>query len=90
MDTDTKKSVVGVVKEAVDKPTKDLYLAAAFDCEGCRFKDIDKTDRSRMIFYFEGGELADQVERQWWEGNLVVSATAYAASLRKLKSAIHN
>lgn len=80
----------GVIKEVVNKPTKDLYLASAFHCEGCRLIEVDKTDRSRMVFVFEGGELADRVERQWYEGVLVVSATAYAASLRLMKSAIHS
>jgi len=80
----------GVVVEGIHKETKDLYLAAAFDAEGVKFVDVDKTDRTRMIFKFEGGEFADKVERQWWENTLVVSATAYAASIRRMKSCIHN
>lgn len=79
----------GVVKE-IDKETKDLYLAAAMDCEGVKFVDLDKTDRTRMIFKFEGGEHADNVERQWWNNTLVVSATNYAASIRKFKSLVHS
>ena len=91
MTTDVKKNLpAGVIVEAINKETKDLYLAAAFDCEGVRFLDIDKTDRTRMIFKFEGGDFADRVERQWWDNTLVVSATSYAASIRKMKSAIHN
>lgn len=80
----------GVVQEVVNKSTKDLYLAAAFFTEGCRFLELDKSDRSRMVFWFGGGELADRVEREWNEGTLVVSATAYAASLRHAKSLIHS
>ena len=80
----------GIIKELVNKETKDLYLAASFHCEGCKFLDIDKTDRTRMVFVFEGGELADRVERQWYQGILVVSATIYAASLRTMKSLIHS
>jgi len=80
----------GVIKELVNKRTKDLYLSAALHCEGCKFLEIDKTDRTRMVFVFEGGELADRVERQWYEAVLVVSATAYAASLRLMKSLIHS
>jgi len=79
----------GVIKE-IDKETKDLYLAAAMDCEGVKFVDLDKTDRTRMIFKFEGGEHADNVERQWWNNTLVVSATNYAASIRKFKSLVHS
>lgn len=97
MTLETSKPVVvkppqpsGIVKEVVNKSTKDLYLAAAFHCEGCRLTEVDKTDRTRMIFNFEGGELADRVEREWYEGVLVVSATSYAASLRLMKSAIHS
>ena len=80
----------GVVQELVNKQTKDLYLASAFHTEGCKLIQVDKTDRTRMVFVFAGGELADRVERQWYEGVLVVSATAYAASLRLMKSAIHS
>lgn len=81
---------VGVVKEAIDKSTKDLYLAAAMHCEGCGYKRVDKTDPTRMVFIFEGGENADRVEREWFSQTLVVSATAYAASLRMMKSVIHS
>lgn len=80
---------LGVVKEAINKQTKDLYLAAALKCEGCKFLEINKEDRTRMIFVFEGGELADRVEREWYEETLVVSAYHYAASLRSCKSLIH-
>lgn len=83
-------SPVGVIQELVNKPTKDLYLAAAFMTEGCKYLSIDKADRSRMVFVFEGGELADRVEHQWYQGTLVVSATNYAASLRTCKSLIHS
>lgn len=81
---------VGVVKEAISKRTKDLYLAAALHCEGCPYVSVDRTDPTRMIFVFEGGENADRVEREWFSQTLVVSATAYAASLRMMKSVIHN
>lgn len=91
MTTDAKKTQpAGVIIEAINKETKDLYLAAALDCEGVRFLEIDKSDRTRMIFKFEGGEFADRVERQWWDNTLVVSATSYAASIRKFKSMIHS
>lgn len=80
----------GIIVEAVNKETKDLYLAASLHCEGCRYLGINKEDRTRMIFMFEGGELADRVERQWYENTLVVSATSYAASIRTMKSLIHS
>jgi len=79
----------GVVKE-LDKETRDLYLAAAMDCEGVKFVEVDKTDRTRMIFKFEGGEHANNVEMQWWNNTLVVSATQYAASIKKFKSLVHS
>lgn len=87
---DSKLNPAGVVKEAIEKETKDLYLAAAFHCEGCRYVKIDKTDPTRMVFVFEGGDNADRVEREWYSNILVVSATAYAASLRMMKSLIHS
>ncbi len=80
----------GVIKELVNKETKDLYLAAAFHAEGCKFIEIDKTDRTRMIFKFEGGELADRVEREWYQQTLLQVAPLYAASLRCMKSLIHS
>lgn len=80
----------GVIKEAINQETKDLYLAAAFHCEGCRFIKIDKTDPTRMIFVFEGGENADRVVKEWFQATLVVSATNYAASLRTMKTLIHS
>lgn len=79
----------GVVVEAIQKRTKDLYLAAAFHAEGCKFIEMDKADRTRMVFVFEGGENSDRVERQWNETTLVVSANSYAASIRHMKSLIH-
>jgi hypothetical protein len=79
----------GIVKD-LPKRTRDLYLAAALDCEGIRLINVDASDRTRMIFEFEGGEHANTVERQWWEGTLVVCAPAYAASVRKLKSLVHS
>lgn len=80
----------GVIKEVVNKETKDLYLAAAFHAEGCKFLEIDKTDRTRMIFKFEGGELADQTEKDWYQGTLLGVFPIYAASLRLMKSLIHS
>ena len=81
---------IGIVVELVNKTTKDLYLAAAYQAEGCRFLNLDKSDRSRMVFEYAGGALADQVERQWNEATLVVSATVYAAAIRHCKSMIHS
>lgn len=80
----------GVIKEVVNKETKDLYLAAAFHAEGCKFLEIDKTDRTRMIFKFEGGELPDRVEKDWYQGTLLGVYPIYAASLRLMKSLIHS
>ena len=85
-----KNEPAGVIKELVNKDTKDLYLAAAFHAEGCKFLGIDKTDRTRMVFQFEGGELADKTERDWYQATAVGSYTVYAASLRMMKSLIHS
>lgn len=80
----------GIIKELVNKETKDLYLSAAFHAEGCKFLGIDKTDPTRMIFKFEGGELADRVETEWYQGTLLGIYSIYAASLRLMKSLIHS
>lgn len=77
-------------KDIPNKTTKDLYLAAALHCEGCRLLGLDKTDPRRIVFIFAGGELADRVEREWYADVLVVSASRYASSIRMCKSAIHN
>lgn len=86
MDTNTlpKGNVVIPAEE-----TKDLYLAAALHCEGCKYLGINREDRTRMIFQFEGGELAQRVIKEWYQDILVVSATSYAKSLRTMKSLIH-
>lgn len=80
----------GIIKEAINKETRDLYLAAAFHAEGCKLVDVDKTDASRMIFIFEGGENADRVEREWRQNTLLGVYPVYAASLRMMKSLIHS
>src|SRR3990172_7344831 len=84
------KEPAGVIKEAINKSTKDLALAAAFHVEGCKFLEIDKSDRTRMVFWFEGGENADRVEREWYQGTLINVLPLYAASSRAMKSLIHS
>ena len=84
------KEPIGVIEEVVNKETKDLGLAAAFHAEGCKLIEIDKADRTRMVFKFAGGELADRVERDWWQGTAIGSYTVYYASLRMMKSLIHS
>lgn len=80
-----------VIKEDIpNKTTKDLELAAALHVEGCRFLDINKEDPKRQVFIFAGGELADKVERDFYAGLAIGSYSAYAASLRRMKSLIHN
>ena len=80
----------GLIKEAIDKTTKDLYLAAALHSEGCKYVRVDKTDPTRMVFVFEGGDNADRVEREWYSRTLAVSAYDYASSIRMMKSVIHS
>ncbi len=75
--------------QIVPEETKDLYLAAALHCEGCKYLGIDRTDHTRMVFKFEGGELSSRVVKEWYQDVLVVSATSYAKSLRTMKSLIH-
>lgn len=79
----------GIVKD-IEKSTKDLYLAAALHAEGCKYLKVDKTDPTRMVFVFEGGDNANRVEIEWYQDRLVVSATAYAKSIRTFKSLIHS
>jgi len=91
MDTKPTEPQGLVIKQDVpNKTTKDLYLAAAMQCEGCRFLGLDKADPKRMVFSFAGGELADRVEREWYADILVVSASRYASCLRTCKSLIHS
>lgn len=92
METKLATDPQGIVikKDIPNKTTKDLYLAAAFWTEGCRFLSLDKTDPRRMVFSFAGGELADRVEQEWYADILVVSASRYASCLRSAKSLIHS
>jgi hypothetical protein len=79
----------GVV-EVLPKETKDLYLAAALHAEGCKYLAIDRTDPTRMVFKFEGGENADRVEKEWYQQMCIGSYSAYAQSIRVMKSLIHS
>lgn len=83
---DTKPA--GII-EIPNKETRDLYLAAALHSEGCRYLGIDRTDPTRMVFLFEGGDLADRVEREWFQGLLVGSLVSYSQSIRTMKTLIH-
>lgn len=76
--------------EVPPKETKDLYLAAAMHAEGCEYIGVDKEDPHRMIFKFVGGDNPDRVEKEWYQNRLVVSATMYADSIKRMKSIIHN
>lgn len=91
---DTKQGQIpvpqGVVVEAVKKRTKDMYIAAALHAEGVKFIELDKSDKTRMVFVFEGGENADRVEREWYQQSLIGCIPIYASSLRLMKSLIHN
>lgn len=78
----------GIV-EIPPKETKDLYLAAALHSEGCRYLGIDRSDPARMVFQFEGGELADRVETEWYQNICVGSLSSYASSVKTMKSLIH-
>ena len=78
----------GVVKTPL-KETRDLYLAAALHAEGCKYLGVDKTDPTRMVFRFEGGDLADRVEREWYQGICVGELSKYAQSIRTMKTIIH-
>ena len=75
--------------EILPKETKDLYLAAALHAEGCKYLGIDRSDPTRMVFKFEGGELADRVEKEWYQGNCVGCLSVYAQSIRVMKTLIH-
>lgn len=83
----------GVIYKQGDVPnktTKDLGLASAMHVEGCRLIRVDKTDPRKQVFHFAGGDLADRVERQWYDGTHIVSSSNYYASIRLLKTLIHN
>ena len=75
--------------EVPPKETKDLNLAAAFHAEGCKYLGVDRTDPTRIVFKFEGGENADRVEREWYQQVCIGSYYVYAQSLRLMKSIVH-
>lgn len=70
--------------------TKDLGLASALHSEGVRLIRVDRTDPKKQVFHFAGGELADRVERQWYDQTLVVCAPIFYSSIRMLKALLHN
>lgn len=83
------------------KTTKDLYLAAAFLAMGAKYEGADRTDPKNMEFKFspkttDSASLPsitvqnlDDIEKQWINETLVISATKYANAIKKMKSLVH-
>jgi hypothetical protein len=82
--------------KAPDFSTKDIYLAAALLCTGASLEDTVRDDPRHMRFEFScDSDMAsilnfEQVERDYNNGKLMVSASKYAESIRKMKSIIHS
>ena len=87
------------------KPTKDIYLAAAFLAVGAEYDSVDKTDERHMEFYFtprkvgehialSGLEIVTQdldfIEAQWVNKLLMVNAVEYADAIKRMKSVVHS
>jgi hypothetical protein len=75
--------------EIKEYPLRDMYLSAAFMAEGVKYLRADRTDPKKMQFIFEDNGDADRINAQWANATLLVSATAFADALRRIKSIIH-
>lgn len=84
------------------KTTQDLYLAAAYLALGAKYEGADRSDPKNMEFIFVPKmsqssvipstpmQDLDRIEADWINETLVVSATAYAAAIKRMKSLVHS
>lgn len=67
--------------------TKDIYLAAAMLAVGQEMVGLER-DGAICWFAFSNDSELSGIESDYWTGRLMVSARAYAGSLRNLKDRI--
>lgn len=73
------------------KETKDIGLAYALFSVGATHYDTDKSEPSRMIFYFGSNELdLSQVELEWSNATLLVNAVKMFDAMRRIKAVVHS
>ena len=69
--------------------SKDLMLSAALLAKGVPLLDA-KDSGGYLIFYFGEPDECQKIEREWWLGELLVSAPKYAEAIKRLKGLIYS
>lgn len=68
---------------------KDLMLAAALLACDVPLLGLESHGRY-FTFVFTNLYQCKEIERKWWSGNLMVPATKYAESIKRLKNLIYS
>jgi hypothetical protein len=83
--------------------TSDIYLAGALLSLGAKLEEVNRDDLRHMIFVFipkpaqehpkdvtfDNVDLRD-LEKHWYNRNLIVNAFDYAEAMKRMKSIIHS
>lgn len=65
-----------------------IYLGAAFMCNGAKLLQVDRSDSSHVSYEFEGLDLTE-VKSQWLDGSLKGNLVEYASHLKNLKQELY-
>ena len=68
---------------------KDLMLSAAFLACDIQLLDLEPMGKYYM-FVFDSPEECEKIRQKWLGDNLYVSATKFAAGIKKLKNLIYS
>jgi hypothetical protein len=69
--------------------TSDLGQAAAIISAGFELKDVDKTNRLKVVYIFDFCLGIIETSEKYWADNLLISARRYFENLKMLKSRIY-
>lgn len=69
--------------------SKDLMLSSALLATGVPLLNV-RDERNYLVFIFGDSDKCKKLERQWWAGTLLVNATKYAESVKRLKGLVHS
>lgn len=68
--------------------TKDISLAAILICSGRHLVNVDKSDKRRYKFFFEGGDFS-KLEQSWMNRDLVINAADFVDAQRRIRDILH-
>ena len=70
--------------------TNDLALAAALIEQGITYKELDKSDRRRVVFIFANSSKLQILIDDYWLDSLKVNPKSYFDTLKHLKTQIYS